>query len=96
MDSGLFSKQLCRDILEIVQQEKEWNLNQILIEAVKRNKQTGSSTEKLAKFDGNNLMKTTNLGDSGYVIYTANRTDGLSDEGVVLYLNNLHHATYNF
>ena len=75
VDSGLFSKQLCRDILEIGQQEKEWTLKQILIEAVKRNKQTGSSTAVLAKLDGNNLMKTTNLGDSGYVIFTAEHDD---------------------
>lgn len=71
----MFSKQLCRDILEIAQQEKELTLKQILIEAVKRNKNMGSSTAVLARLDGDNLMKTTNLGDSGYVIFTAEQDD---------------------
>jgi hypothetical protein len=71
----LFSKQLCRDILEIAQQEKELTLKQILIEAVKRNNNMGSSTAVLARLDGDNLMKTTNLGDSGYVIFTAEQDD---------------------
>ena len=45
----------------------------MLVEAVKNNKHTGSSTAVLLKFDEQggrpNVLLTTNLGDSGYVIF---------------------------
>jgi len=45
-------------------------LKEILCIAVKMNKFTGSSTACLASIDGDTgLMKTTNLGDSGYAIF---------------------------
>jgi protein phosphatase PTC7 len=48
-----------------------------LIDAVTRNKNTGSSTAVLARIDGDTL-KTTNLGDSGYVIFSAEKgTEGV-------------------
>ena len=45
-------------------------LKTILIESVKQNKNIGSSTVVMAKFDQirENIIKTTNLGDSGYLI----------------------------
>jgi hypothetical protein len=45
-------------------------LKNILVESVKINKNIGSSTCVLVKFDTskNNFIKTTNLGDSGYLI----------------------------
>jgi len=43
----------------------------VLVEAVKRNTFKGSSTAVLASLEEPNIMKTTNLGDSGYVIYRA-------------------------
>ena len=47
------------------------DLKTILIESVKINKNTGSSTCVLAKFHAEApILKTTNLGDSGYAIYT--------------------------
>ena len=75
VDSGLFSKQLCRDIQKIAEADKnkELSLKEILIEAVKQNKNMGSSTAVLARLEGNGELKTTNLGDSGYVIFTANK-----------------------
>ena len=46
-------------------------LKEILVEAVKLNKNMGSSTATLASIVEPNLLKTTNLGDSGYIIYRA-------------------------
>ena len=48
----------------------------MLIEAVKRNRHVGSSTAVLATIDvkegnGGVVLRTTNLGDSGYVIFRA-------------------------
>ena len=45
-------------------------LRQILVDSVQANKETGSSTVVLAKFDTSreNYIKTTNLGDSGYLL----------------------------
>jgi protein phosphatase PTC7 len=71
VDPGLFSKQLCKDIQAIFDKnaETKYSLKQILIEAVKRNKHMGSSTACLAMIDADDKLKTTNLGDSGYVIF---------------------------
>ena len=72
IDPGLFSKQLTKDIQDIYDNKKgELTLKEILVEAVKRNYNTGSSTAVLASLEEPNLLKTTNLGDSGYVIYQA-------------------------
>ena len=58
-------------------------LKEILVEAVKQNKHQGSSTAVLASLEEPNIMKTTNLGDSGYSIYRAERE---GDDKVVLTL----------
>ena len=49
-------------------------LKTLLIESVKINKHTGSSTCVLLKMDDKaaNTLATTNLGDSGYEIYRQN------------------------
>ena len=46
------------------------NLKKILIESARKNTHMGSSTCVLLKFDDvrENTIKTTNLGDSGYII----------------------------
>jgi len=43
----------------------------VLIEAAKINNETGSSTAVLLKMDteDRNVLRTCNLGDSGYIIY---------------------------
>jgi len=46
-------------------------LKDILVEAVKMNKNKGSSTAVLASLEEPNVMKTCNLGDSGYAIFRA-------------------------
>ena len=53
---------------------KTETLKNILIESCKVNPHTGSSTAVLIKIDPdqNNLIRTTNLGDSGYVHYRFN------------------------
>lgn len=50
---------------------------------MKKNKHTGSSTAVLASLVEPNIMRTTNLGDSGYVIYSAS-TKADSQDVVVL------------
>ena len=82
VDPGLFSKQLTKDIIILFNEfETVKSLKEILIEAVKLNENTGSSTAVLACLHEPNVMKTTNLGDSGYVIYTA---IGFEDDKVIL------------
>lgn len=79
VDPGLFSKQLCKDIQVIYDKEGSTKtLKEILIEAVKLNKNQGSSTAVLASLEEPNIMKTTNLGDSGYSIYRAEMAEGNS------------------
>ena len=74
IDPALFSKQLVLDIQNIFNQNKAETTKNILIESVKVNPHTGSSTAVLVKIDQdqNNVIKTTNLGDSGYVHYRFN------------------------
>ena len=72
VDPGLFSKKLCRDIGRIYQQDKKQSLKDILIESVKINEETGTSTAVLLKIDPerpDSHLLTTNLGDSGYMIF---------------------------
>ena len=76
VDPGLFSKQLCKDIQRIYDaQVDKKTLRHILVEAVKANKFQGSSTAVLASLEEPNVMKTANLGDSGYTIYRAEESD---------------------
>mmetsp|Transcript_13299 Transcript_13299/g.22585 ORF Transcript_13299/g.22585 Transcript_13299/m.22585 type:complete len:153 (+) Transcript_13299:45-503(+) len=51
IDSGLFSKQLVTDIKLFYDKDNAGDLKEILIDAVKANKEIGSSTCVLAKFD---------------------------------------------
>ena len=63
------------------------SLKEILIEAVKMNTNQGSSTAVLASLVEPNIMKTTNLGDSGYVIYSASlESDEQNDSSPVVRL----------
>ena len=50
--------------------DPSYELKQLLVDAVNKNQQIGSSTCVLAKFDNErgNVIKTTNLGDSGYML----------------------------
>ena len=80
IDSGLFSKQLVADIGYFFNLNNAWELRHILVECVKVNKNTGSSTAVLAKFDTSreNYLKATNLGDSGYLILRPNADGSLT------------------
>ena len=53
-------------------------LREVLVDAVAVNKNQGSTTCVLAKFDTQrpNYIKTTNLGDSGYILYRPNFENG--------------------
>jgi protein phosphatase PTC7 len=79
IDSGLFSKALVWDIHRLHAENNSRELKNILVSAVKANKNTGSSTAVLAKFDTtrHDILKTTNLGDSGYVLYRPNNDGNL-------------------
>jgi protein phosphatase PTC7 len=74
VDPGLFSKQLVKLIEEEFNRNPKGELKQMLIEAVRRNTHVGSSTAVLATLDVTEsgvVLRTTNLGDSGYVIFRA-------------------------
>lgn len=70
IDSGLFSKQLVKDIKQIFDNDKRVPLKEVLRKSVARNNNIGSSTVTMATFDLNrpDVILTTNLGDSGYII----------------------------
>ena len=79
IDSGLFSKQLVSDIKMIFDANEAQELKSVLVESVKINKNTGSSTCVLAKFDTErNVLKTTNLGDSGYLLLRPDESGSLT------------------
>lgn len=71
VDPGLMSKELARNIKSLFEQNPHETLKNILVEAVKKQTHTGSSTAVLATFDKDqhNLIRTTNLGDCAYLIY---------------------------
>ena len=72
VDPGLFSKRLSRNIGELHDSGANMTLKEILDEAVRRNPETGSSTAVMAKLEAGGIMKTCNLGDSGYLILRKN------------------------
>lgn len=59
-----------RDIKHLFDKNNAQELKAVLVQAVKANKNIGSSTVVLAKFDTTreNFLKATNLGDSGYLL----------------------------
>ena len=77
VDSGLFSKQLVANIKTQFDENEAQELKQVMIDSVKSNPNIGSSTCVIAKFDTSrpNFLKTTNLGDSGYLLLRPD-TDG--------------------
>ena len=80
IDSGLYSKQLVRDIKAYYDKNNAKELREVLVESVKANTNTGSTTCVLAKFDTtrHDYLKTTNLGDSGYIIFRPDEQGVLS------------------
>jgi protein phosphatase PTC7 len=51
VDPGLFSKHLCATMGDLYDSHPEWTLKTILVEAVKKNPNVGSSTAVLAKLE---------------------------------------------
>ena len=70
-DSGLFSKQLVADIQTFYEDDRSQDFKDILYSSVAMNHNIGSSTVVMAGFDPARpeVMRTLNLGDSGYIIY---------------------------
>ena len=71
VNSGLFSRELCQLISQKYDSNPFDDLKQILIESCSEAQNIGSSTAVLVKLDPKeeNVIKTCNLGDSGYVVY---------------------------
>ena len=71
VDAGIYSRELVKLIKEIYTEDKNKDLKKVLVEAAEKNKETGSSTAIMAKIDpeDNNLLRTTNFGDSAYILY---------------------------
>ena len=67
----MYSKQLVKDIKTYFDKNNAKELREVLVESVKASRQVGSTTCVLAKFDTtrHDYLKTTNLGDSGYIIF---------------------------
>lgn len=69
IDSGKFSKQLVHNIKRVFEHDKRQDLKGVLMESVRQNNFIGSSTAVLATLNDKSQLLTTNLGDSGYMIY---------------------------
>jgi hypothetical protein len=78
IDSGQFSKRLVWDVKRLHDEDNSEELKNILVEGVKAHTRIGTSTAVFAKFDTSrpNFIKTTNLGDSGYVLFRPKEEDG--------------------
>lgn len=79
IDPALFSRELCNNVWEEFQTQRDkavfrLDLKSILVEAVKKTKNKGSSTFVMAGLDPEvqGIMKTINLGDSGFIIARPN------------------------
>ena len=97
VDPGLFSKQLTKDIQALYDEHgSKMTLKEILVDAVKMNTNQGSSTAVLASLEEPNIMKTTNLGDSGYVIYSAARSEADQNETVLTKVFRSEEQQYRF
>ena len=94
VDSGLFSKQLVSDIKKVFDLNEAAELKQVLVDTVAVNPHTGSSTCVMAKFDTGrkDCLKTTNLGDSGYVLIRPH-ADGKLEK---LYRSKEQQYSFNF
>ena len=60
-----------KSVNDIYLTNKKRDLREVLVEAAKNNEETGSSTAVMAKIDPDdrNVLRTTNLGDSAYILY---------------------------
>ena len=78
--SGVFSKALVTDLKKRHAKNNHMELKQILVDSIKEEKPPGTSTVVMAKFDTSreNYIKTTNIGDSGYILYRP-KADGKVD-----------------
>ena len=71
VDPGLFSKSLVSNIKNFYEKQPEKGLKDILALSVLKTKEIGTSTATLVSLK-NDTLKTANLGDSSYVIYSLN------------------------
>jgi len=70
VDPGIFTKNMCKRAAQMYAESFAGrDLKSILVEAVKQTPEKGSCTVVMASLEDDTL-KTINLGDSGYIIYT--------------------------
>ncbi|XP_073060127.1 probable protein phosphatase 2C 55 [Primulina eburnea] len=67
IDSGQYARELMGNAAEIVKQRRFVNPNQLLQEAFSQSRLPGACTACIMAIEGN-LLKATNLGDSGYAV----------------------------
>lgn len=80
VNPGIFARELCGHVSSQFEQERsegkkifEISLRELLVQAVKKTKATGTSTFVMATIDEeDSIVKSLNLGDSGIMIVTAN------------------------
>ena len=78
VDPAIYSKQLCKNIDELVKQKESYldDPKQLLCDAVAENRHIGSSTCVLAALNKHKpQIITCNLGDSGYILLRKNGLD---------------------
>lgn len=99
VDPGLFSKALVRLIEEQFVRNRNATLKQMLIESVKLNRHLGSSTAVLAALDVKQdqvIMRTCNLGDSGYVLFRAPSQPNSTERLEVVFRSKEQQYSFNF
>jgi len=88
IDPGLFSKALVRNIEEDFKKDPKGSLKMFLVNSVQKVRHIGSSTCVMATMDvkeANVVMRTCNLGDSGYVIFRAPSLGSTNQEPLEVY-----------
>jgi len=96
IDSGLFSKSLVNDIQRDFDAGESTDLKELLIQNVKRNENVGSSTIVMSRLDSQRpgMLVTTNLGDSGMMIYRPNKFYAKQPE--ILFKSKSQQYSFNF
>ncbi|XP_073302728.1 probable protein phosphatase 2C 55 [Primulina huaijiensis] len=85
IDSGKYARELMGNAAEIVKQRRFVNPNQLLQEAFLKSRLPGACTACIMAIEGN-LLKATNLGDSGFAVIR---------EGAVVYKSPAQQTKFN-
>ena len=72
IDAGKYAKQLIFNAESLNDHDHAMGTDQMLVQAIEEDHQQGSSTAVVAKLQEDGKLQTTNLGDSGYMIFRPN------------------------